>query len=88
MKTTIKQVSHNEVRLRAIDPYLDEPIDWLFTCPTNGGYIQRDGEQVCDGLNSRGYCLECYNTNFLLDMIRANWQVYRRHASGARGVPT
>ena len=78
MKTTIKQISHNEVRLRAIDPYLNEPIDWLFMCPTNGGYIRRDGIQVCIGLASRGNTLEANNINDLLQTIKHEWATYRR----------
>ena len=57
----IARIHKNEfggVALRAPHPVLDEDIEWEFNIPTNGGYVSRDGRQVCEALADRVRTLE------------------------------
>lgn len=85
-RTTITKTADNEVTLKAIDPWTDEPTTRVFWIPRGGGYVREgehhtaDDRQVCNGLERKGNTLRADDGDELLSIIRSEWQVCRREA--------
>jgi hypothetical protein len=84
-RTKITSDEYGHVTLRGED-ILGDPVERLFTCPTDGGYVYEvcaggDRRQVCEGLHRTGVTLISPSRAALVDLIRRE---HRRAARAAR----
>jgi len=81
MKTVIKVIDTNEVRIEYDHAWSDERVSRHFWAPRAGGYVLElstgDSKQVCERLGRHGSTLMCVANTQLADVIRREYRAMR-----------